>query len=64
MRTQKIIGAILCAIGMVFASGDTISNGIVACLFMTVGYLALRYGASERKQEQKQEQKIHYRNAA
>ena len=42
MTKRMIFGTIMCAMGMVFASGDTIANGIIACLCLGVGYLALR----------------------
>lgn len=43
MRKYKITGAILCAAGFIFASGDTLENAIIALLCMAVGVVTYKY---------------------
>ena len=64
MKKYQIIGAVLCAMGIVFASGETISNGITACVCMTVGYLSMRYGAAQTETSTQARKRFKRANAA
>ena len=45
---KMIFGTIMLVLGMVCASGDTIANGIMACVFMGVAAIVLRSAESRR----------------
>lgn len=53
---RKFFGTIMCAMGIVFASGDTISCGIIACVCMAVGAIAI--SNAERKRYSSEELKV------
>lgn len=53
MRTQKIIGAILCAIAFVFASGETMANGALGVAFLLPGVILV--ATAEQTEEYKKE---------
>lgn len=42
MNKRMIFGSIMLVLGMVCASGDTIANGIMACVFIGVAAIAFR----------------------
>lgn len=48
---RKIIGTICACMGLVFASGTTITGGLLAIAFMSVAAIALR--SDEAKQSEK-----------
>lgn len=43
MKKYKIFGTLLCATGIVFASGETIENGCIALLCMAGGVVTYKY---------------------
>ena len=47
---KMIFGSIMLVLGMVCASGDSIANGVLACVFMGVAAIVLR-GAEVRSNE-------------
>ena len=60
-----IFGSIMLVLGMVCASGDTIANGIMACVFMGGAAIALRSaGTANETANENEDEDYAYKKAA
>jgi len=46
MKANQFIGTIMCVIGLVCASGESLTNGILAIVFMGFGVLCIKGGST------------------
>lgn len=51
MTTKQIIGTICACMGIVFASGDTIANGLLAIACFAIAAITLRPAVAKRKRQ-------------